>query len=195
MKAPKGGGAAAQAIFTGQHLPQAVVTDGTNVYWSNLGTFDSQGISNGDGTIWQGSVNGGTPIPLSANEPTPDGMALDSSYVYWADVGKLGGDNLPALNAGSIKRVRIGGGPVETIASSQAAPYAIIVNNGKIYWNEYGLNTPGLILSASADGGAIVPLASGLNDPGDMAVGGGRIFWMNTVSSATSGTLLSLTLP
>ncbi len=195
MKAPIGGGGPAQTLFTGQYIPQALVTDGTNVYWSNLGTFDSQGISNGDGTIWQGSVNGGTPTLLASNQPTPYGIAIDATNVYWANVGKLGGDNLPALNAGSIMKAPIGGGQVETIASSQAAPFAIVVQNGTIYWNQYGLNTPGLIMSAPTNGGAVVPLVAGLNDPGDIAVNGNTIFWANTESSATDGSILSLTLP
>lgn len=195
MKAPKGGGSPAQSIFTGQYVPTAVVTDGTNVYWANLGTFDAQGISNGDGSVWQGSVNGGTPVPLASNQPTPYGIAVESGYVYWANVGKLGGGNLPALNAGSIQRVPIGGGAIDTIASSQEAPFAIIVHNGTIYWNEYGLNSPGLIVSASADGGAIVPLAAGLNDPGDMVVSGNTIYWANAESSPNNGLITSLVLP
>jgi hypothetical protein len=191
MKAPIGGGSAV-ALYSGQYLPQAITTDGTNVYWANWGTFDAQGRSNNDGTIWQGSVNGGTPIMLASNQAGPSTMGLDAKNVYWVDLGKLGADNFPALNSGSVVTAPIGGGNVTTIATAQSVPFSLLVAGGTLYWSEYGLSAPGLIMSAPTNGGTVAPLVSGLNDPSALAISGSTLYWTNANSSPNNGFILSL---
>jgi hypothetical protein len=194
MRAPIGGGSATP-IYTGQYVPQAVATDGTNVYWANWGTFDSQGRSNNDGTLWQGPVGGGTPIQLASNLGGPSTIGLDSNNVYWVNLGTLGINNFPALNSGSVMKTPIGGGPVTTIATGQSVPFSILVDNGTVYWTEYGLSAPGLIMSASTAGGTVTPLVSGLNDPSALAIAGKTLLWTNANSSPSDGFVMALALP
>ena len=192
MRAPIGGGAP-EAIYSGQALPEAVATDGTNVYWANWGTFDAQGHSNNDGTLWQGPIGGGTtPTMLASSLAGPSTLALDSTTVYWVDLGPLGTDNFPALNSGSVLKVPIGGGTVTTIASAQSVPFSIIVANGTVYWTEYGLSAPGLVVSAPTAGGSLTPLVSGLDDPSALAISGSTIYWTNANSSANAGFITRL---
>jgi hypothetical protein len=193
MKAPIGGGSPAVAIYSNRYLPQGVVSDGTNVYWVEWGTFNAMGRANNDGSVWQGSVNGGTtPKQLASNQPAPSGIAVDSSNVYWTNLGPLGGDNLPALNAGSVRMTPIGGGTVTTIASGQSVPVCIIVSGGRIFWSEYGLNAPGLVLSAPAGGGSVTPLVAGLSDPAALAIFNNTLYWTNDNSSPNAGFIMSL---
>jgi hypothetical protein len=171
------GSASPVTIYTGQFFPEAIVTDGTNVYWANWGTFDAQGNSNNDGTIMQGSVTGGAPMVLASSLSAPSCMALDANNVYWTNLGRMGGNNLPAPNSGSVMQVAIGGGNVITLAGQQSIPVGIAVANGTVYWTEYGLGSPGLILSAPVGGGTVVPLVVGLRNPYSLALSTDTLFF------------------
>ncbi|HEY1958904.1 MAG TPA: hypothetical protein VGH28_25000 [Polyangiaceae bacterium] len=191
MRVPIGGGTPV-ALYSGQYLPQALATDGTNVYWADWGTFDSQGRSNNDGTVWQGTVNGATAIQLASNQSGPSTIAFDSSNVYWVDLGPLGAANFPALNSGTVMRAPIGGGTVTTVASSQSVPFSIAVSSSQIFWTDYGLSAPGLIMSAPANGGITVPLVSGLDDPSAITVSGSTLYWTIANSSPNNGAIMAL---
>jgi hypothetical protein len=182
----------AASIYTGQLIPEAIATDGTNVYWASWGTFDAQGHSNNDGTISQGPVSGGTPKILASNLSAPSTMTIDAQNVYWGNLGALGGDNLPSPETGAVMQVPIGGGTVTTLASAQAIPIGIAVSGGTVYWAQYGFSVPGLIMSARSGGGSVVPLVAGLDDPFAVTISGNTIYWTNTPSSNGSGTILSL---
>jgi len=187
------GSASPTAIFSGQLVPQALTTDGTNVYWADWGTFNAQGDPNTDGTIWQGPVGGGTAIMLAANQSAPSAIAVDGTHVYWSNLGPLGGDNLPQPNGGSVMKVAIGGGTVTTIASAQAVPVAIALAGTNLYWSQYGLSAPGLIMTTPTAGGAVTPIAAGLDDPAAIAIAGKTIYWTNANSSPTNGSISALT--
>jgi hypothetical protein len=187
------GGGGATAIYSSQQIPQAVVTDGTHVFWADWGTFDSMGHSNNDGTLWQGSVDGtATALKLASSQSAPSAIAIDSQNVYWVNLGPLGADNFPALNSGSVMKVPIGGGTATAIANAQAVPVSILVSGGTVYWSEYGLSAPGLIMSASTSTSAITPLVDGLNDPAALALSNGTLYWTIANSSPTNGAIMSL---
>jgi hypothetical protein len=194
MKTPIGS-ASPKPVYTGQEIPQALATDGNNLYWANWGTFDSTGASNNDGTMWQGSVDGGTPQLLASNQPAPGAMAIDTNNVYWTNLGRLGADLFPATNSGSVMQVPIGGGKVTTLASSVPIPVGIGVANGRVYWTVYGLSVPGLVVSVPVGGGTPVTEATGLNDPFELTVSGNTAYWSNTPSSNGMGAILALTMP
>ncbi len=186
------GSASAAPLYSNQALPEGVVTDGTNVYWANWGTFDALGHSNNDGAIMQGSVKGGTPLTLASNLSATACLAVDANNVYWTNIGQLGGDNLPAPNTGAVMQVPIGGGTVVTLASAQPIPLGIAVTGGMVYWTQYALSAPGLIMSVPAGGGTVVPLVAGLPDPFSMTVAGDTLYWSNSPSALGQGTILSL---
>ena len=141
MRAPIGGGSAV-VLYSGQEVPQAITTDGTNVYWADWGPFNAMGDPAGAGSIWAGSIDGGTPKLLASNQGAPETIAVDLQNVYWANLGQLGGD-LPSPNGGSVMEVPIDGGTVVTIASQQAVPVSLLAAGGAVYWSEYGLSEPG----------------------------------------------------
>jgi len=179
-------------LYTGQYIPEALTTDGVNVYWANWGTFDAQGASNNDATIMQAPVDGtGTPKVLASSQNAPGCIVVDANNVYWTNLGKLGADLLPATKSGSVVQVPIGGGTVVTLAPSQAIPVGIVVSNGVVYWTDYGLSEPGVVLSVPVGGGTIVPLVDGLNNPFSLTLGGKTLYWTNTPSSNGGGKILS----
>jgi hypothetical protein len=186
----------ANVVYSHQLFPEAVVTDGTNLYWANWGTFDSSGNYNNDGTVLQGPVGGGTVTTLASGQSAPAAIAIDGSNVYWTNAGKLAGDNLPAPGTGSVMQAPIGGGVTVTLAKNEPIPLGIAVGSGVVYWNEYTLSGPGQIVSVPVGGGASTPLVGGLQDPFGLTVAGTTLVWSDSPpTQASSGKILALTLP
>jgi hypothetical protein len=173
-------------IYTQQNFPEALATDGTNIYWASWGTYDAQGNSNNDGTIQMGSVNGGTPTTLAKNLSAPACMVVDANNVYWTNLGKMGGNNLPALNTGAVMQVPIGGGQVVTLASQESVPVGIALRGNDVYWTEYGLGSLGLVLTAPKGGGAVVPLVANLRNPYSLVLQGDTMYWSYYSASTPS---------
>jgi hypothetical protein len=196
VRAPIGVADGGTPLYTQQAFPEAIATDGNNVYWTDWGTFDAQGNSNNDGAVWQGPVDGGTPVLLASNQLAPVSIAVDSSNVYWTNIGELGAGDLPAPNTGSVMQTPIGGGgKVTTLASAQAIPLGVVVAGGTVYWCEYVLSGPGLIQSVPVGGGTVTPVAAGLADPYGIAVSNDTLYWEDAPPYAlNTGAILSLTL-
>jgi hypothetical protein len=199
MRAPIGGGSPAMPIYTGRQIPQAVASDGMNVYWAEWGTFSDAGLSNNNGALFQGPIAGGaTPHQLASGQPAPSAIAIDpiSGNVFWVNLGVLAGDNFPALNTGSVWKVPIGGSSATAtpVATGQAVPVSVVVSGGTVYWSQYAISSPGLIMSASTtQAGTAAPLVAGLYDPAALAIAGNTIYWTCANSSPTNGYIQALT--
>jgi hypothetical protein len=193
--APIGGGAAAHVVYGNQALPQAIVTDGTNLYWGNWGTFDAQGNYNNDGTILKAPVDGGTtPVTLASSQSAPAALAIDGQNVYWSNIGQLSAGGLPAPGTGSVVQVAIAGGSPTTLASGQAVPLGIAVSGATVYWAEFTLSAPGNIMSAPVGGGTPTTLVANVTDPFGLAISAGTIYWTDNVPTGVGdGSLYSLT--
>jgi hypothetical protein len=74
--------AAAKPIVMGQTRPNAVVTDGTSVYWSDQGTA---GVAN-SGSINKVATSGGMVTPLASGQNIPTCIAIDATSIYWINV-------------------------------------------------------------------------------------------------------------
>jgi hypothetical protein len=193
--APIGGATAAAVLYGSQSYPQAVITDGTNLYWGNWGTFDSKGNYNNDGAILKAVASGGsTPVTLASKLSAPAAIALDGQNVYWTNIGKLTPAGLPAPGTGSVMQVAISGGPPTTLASKQNIPLGIAVSGDTVYWTEYTLSAPGSIDSAPVGGGVVTTLVGNVKDPFGLTVSGGTIFWSDNIPTGVhTGALYSLT--
>ena len=111
-------------------LTSAIVADTNNVYFSTEGSSTSE--------VAQAPIGGGATVPLDSaiaypmlTISPPFNVAVDATYVYWADAGTTD-------NGGSVQRVLIGGGTVETIATGQAYPWSLVVYSGSVYWTNLG---------------------------------------------------------
>lgn len=90
------------------------------VAWS---TMDSPALPPDEaakGSVWirRGKT---APVRLAKDLATPTGIALDATHVYFA------------LRGGSIARVPMAGGAVETIASELDSPVAVAVDEKRVY--------------------------------------------------------------
>jgi hypothetical protein len=71
---------AAQAIVAGQSLPNSVASDGLNVYWLNFGL-------NGNGVLRGCTILSCQPATLYSPIQTPRALLVDSTWIFWLDVG------------------------------------------------------------------------------------------------------------
>lgn len=119
----------------GTHLPSAIATDGANVYFGE--TSSKQ--------MTMGSVpsNGGATKGLFASGCDDDGIvgsclagiATDGTSVYFS--AAKGGPN-DADAGGLVRRVPVEGGEVTVVATHQARPFSIAVDDSCVYWSNLG---------------------------------------------------------
>jgi hypothetical protein len=112
------------------------------------------------GAIYSMSLSGGGAINLTQgyNQNFPEGITVDSTYVYWTNTG----DN-------TVKRMPLGGAaaPV-TVASSQQNPTFMAIDATNVYWTND--NTPGAVMKMNRSTSVVSTLAGGLGDPAGIAV-------------------------
>jgi len=196
MTAPVSSSGAATSLYTNQPFPEAVVTDGTNLYWSVWGTFTAGGAYNNDGAVLKGPIAGGSVTTLASGQSAPGAIAVDANNVYWTNAGRLGGDNLPAPGTGSVMQVSKSGTGLTALSTGDAIPLSLTVSSSTVYWNEYTLSAPGQILSVPIGGGSRVAVAAGLANPFGITLAGQTLVWSDSPpTQAGSGKILALTLP
>lgn len=171
-QAPKTGGSpivlAKQAV-----PPHALAVDpaGTFVYWVNRGS----GIgASADGTVNSVATgaSGHSVTTLASAQDQPEGIAVDSTNVYWTT----------GANPGAVKMLPIGApsGTMPTIvASNLGAPHAIVVDAQYIYWTNYDDNT--VMKAPIGGGGSLYTIAKGseCNNPNAIAIDAKNVYWAN----------------
>jgi sugar lactone lactonase YvrE len=76
-KVAKSGVGGASVVVSGESLPEAITTDGANLYWTNVG----------DGTIRRCPIGGSSATTLAPGQDKPFGIAVDETDVYWVNSG------------------------------------------------------------------------------------------------------------
>ena len=113
----------------------AVVTDGVNVYWTDV-TIDGAH----EMTIYGVPIAGGgaaalATIPLGQCFKCWASLATDGAFVYFTDGAEDDG--------GTIGKVPISGGPVTILANHQDVPLTLAVDDACVYWsNTFGVGDP-----------------------------------------------------
>lgn len=118
LKAPLAGGAATYLV---QDViqPEMLRLDAKNVYWTTQN--DLSGVP----------IAGGDPIPIAQEALTEfQRIALDGSYIYWAESGEFGDT--------SVKRAPLaGGGDIQTLAMNLRPVLDLEVDDTNVYINSY----------------------------------------------------------
>jgi hypothetical protein len=154
-------GGAAPAVASSRPYPTSVLADGTGVVWSELGPGDA------GGAVMVAASDGGI-SPLVAMRGSPVAVAEYGGYVYWLD----------AQARTVLRAARAGGGAVDTIAQTDANPFAIVVDPGGVYFASGGLTSPeGSVAHAPlAPGGPTTVMMTGVVGIQAMAVDATRVY-------------------
>jgi len=168
------------------------VSNGT-VFWSVSGTTP------GAGDVYGIAANGANYAVWGAGQDNPTGLAVSGSSLYWADESPTAGTIVEATPGTGLLRdagpdADASSGPViklSNIASSQASPSAVAVDDTNVYWTVMGPPSAtagtGFVLSAPLGGGEVVTLASALYAPISIAVDSTYAYWAENGTTSSSG--------
>lgn len=148
------------AIAATQSAPAGIATDGTTVYWTNLG----------DGTIASSPFfgDGGQVTTVASDAAAPSDIAVDDAGIYWVERG-----------SGSVVELAAGGSTPVVLANGPPGADAIVLDAQHVYWTSIG--GTGTVMRVDRDGGSPLTLASGQASPSDLAVDSQWVYWSNGV--------------
>ena len=106
-------------LASGQNNAVALAVGPDAVYWVEWG--DDSGKA--DGAVMKVPLDGGTPIVLASDRPTPSSIAVDATSVYWTDQAA----NYGGKAGGMVEKLPLAGGTAVTLASGQQNPGSIAV--------------------------------------------------------------------
>jgi hypothetical protein len=156
-------------LATGLSGVQHLALDIDNIYVTRW-----NGATETNGSIVQIPKNLGLSNILTEYQVNPDGIAVDDTYVYWANFGPSAG------GAGSVQKVVKSGGTATVIANNQSSnghgSFVVTVDSINVYWGNY-FQVMSCPLGGCADpdaGGAQLATASGVNAIG---ASGGVVYW------------------
>jgi hypothetical protein len=162
-KAPKAGGAT--TVLAGEEAPYRIAAGPTAVYWSSFAAD----------VTW--TLKAGGPVATIASGGNPRTLAVHGDRVFWTDskaqeihsagldgqgaqtLATLGGfaDGIAvddggvfAAAGGEVVKVPLGGGAVTVLASGQALPTLVAVDDACVYWTNTGdsLTATGAVMRA-----------------------------------------------
>jgi hypothetical protein len=176
---------------------RSLAIDSSAAYWTC-----TYGDIAATGTVSKVPLSGGPSVVLAADQGFPQGIAVDSSNVYWLNDGVSADGSGPPIRGGSVMAVPIGGGSPTVIAPSQPEPQAIAADGSSIYWTcvngpyDGGPEGAGLVMSLSVKAGTVTVLESAQFAPFAIAVDRASVYWTDlgvTSGEGSTGTLLQLT--
>ena len=110
----------------------------------------------------------GEPQTLTTADETGDPfvLAVADGIAYWA-----------SKDTGRILRVAASGVAVEEVATGQASPVFVAVDDDYVYWTNGGTEGSGSVAKAPHAGGEVRTLADDQVSPSRLAVVGGQVYW------------------
>jgi hypothetical protein len=185
----------------------------THLYW----------VDNNDatGTVNEANLDGTDPQTIITGQDNPDGLAVDSSHIYWNNYGATGngtvneanldGTDLQIIVAGqdlyglavdgshiywtdrsTVNEANPDGTDPQTIITGQNYPVAVTVDSSHIYWTDY---FSGTVNEANLDGTDPQTIITGQNEPRDIVLYGSHIYWTDYFSGTVNEANLDGTDP
>lgn len=148
MKAPIDGGA---AVTIADSCPSfGIEVSATDAYWT----------CSEAGAVYRAPLEGGEPVPLATGLSLPMGLALDQTSIY------VGDDS-------SVKRLPIGGGEAEQLASGSGSR-RLEIDDTHVYWTNADAST---VRKVPVAGGEVVILATGYFESHEVALDATTVYW------------------
>jgi hypothetical protein len=144
-------------IASNQNRPGGIACDTLAGYWTVVG----------EGEIWKWSGDPPVSSIFLAGLVSPTSIAIDMSYVYWADVG------------GSVSRAtRLSSPPTALpLVNNQGLILGLAVDGLHMYWAD---NSNGRVMRSLKAGGSAEVVADQQQGPFAIALDNDSVFWTNT---------------
>lgn len=166
MRLAIGGGKAERVATYGNDEISVIAVDQANAFWLSLTT------------IVKAPVTGGPVTELVKDTGVGNvwGMATDGRHLYFTDRNNWRSD---AARTGAIRRIRIDGGSVETLARGlPGRPWGIAVDDTHVY-AVINMEPDGGIVRLSKEGGPASVFVSGQASPVHLATDRHYVYWCN----------------
>jgi hypothetical protein len=196
-------GGATVALATLQPNPAGIGTNGTNAYFSTIGT-EVNGIGTSGGGIFQVPVDGGNIATIAQDKGAPRTMAVHGTAVYWGDntyglftqsstvspdtlAGSIAADDAAvywttstAIDkfdlAGKAMTSLVTGLSLDIPAGGEPPVVGIALDDANVYWASW---SSGTISKVAKTGGTVTILAMGQSNPEGVATDGTNVYWTN----------------
>jgi hypothetical protein len=116
--------------------------------------------------------DGPPPVALASRLPNPFAITVDSTNVYWTDLGTSSGN-------GAILQTPIAGGEIITLAFGQAQPIAIAVDEAQVFWI-----ASDDVLAVPIGGGQLTTIATDPLHPAALVDDGTNLYWLDSGNGA-----------
>lgn len=146
-------------------FPGSIAVDTTHVYWPTTSS---------SGSIMKVPLAGGeTPSFMATGQGISGRIAVNSTHIYWVSY-------VLATGLGALRRVPLGGGAIETIASNQYYTQGIAVDATHVYWSgKNGSNAASTgIMKVPLAGGTITTLTTGQGSASRLALDATHVYWL-----------------
>lgn len=127
-------------------------------------------ISDHNAGVLRLALASGPPTAIARPASTPDALALDAAYVYWATHD--GGASF------EIGRAPKAGGPAEVLTSGASGYLGLALDATRAYFTR----ADGVVASVPLGGGAPTTIASGESAPTGIAVDTDDVYWIESGS-------------
>ena len=159
--------------------PSAVTSDGSRIYWSELGG------SAATGGVHVRRPDGGT-APIATGRALPVSARLFGQHVYWIDAG-----------ARKVLRGRTDGvGAPEQIATTDEKPFALVVDASGVYWASAGTGASGLYGSVAhaplTPGGAITTMIGNIDKVAAIATDATSVYVASVGTNLDAGKIVRI---
>jgi hypothetical protein len=125
LACPSSGCPSPATLVTGQQAPTQIVTDGTSLYWLNLGALVGGKVEYFvDGGVAKSDISGTNPTSVASGYASPTGLAVDATNVFWA-----AGDTIFACST-----MGCSGSPATVISIPNDTLWGVVVDQTGIYF-------------------------------------------------------------
>jgi len=118
--------------FVSDQLPAQLALDNAYLYWTNRGN---------SGSVYRisRSGNGGAKLVAGA-QVNPSGITVTVDKIYWLDEGTADQGGKITGSDGFVMSAALDGTALKMIGSSFKRPQSLVVDSGRVYVTEHGVN-------------------------------------------------------
>ncbi len=187
-------GGQSKVLISGEDAPRGITVNKKegHIYWST---------STG-GQIRTCTANGQDPKTVVSNEAYPLGIAVGIEWVYWTELGDSYSLGDCDQADGRIRRARLGGTDVETLADNQACPMNLTLYPAEVpevvFWTNAGTvtgstyNYDGTVQSLHVEEDTSTLIASGQDRPYGITVTEEAVYWTNQGVFSGQGSVMKI---